>query len=253
MALMCRSLGIPARVAVGFSVNPETEVLNFYEVRAFQAHAWVEVYFGDLGWIQFDPTSQKLAPGEEFSFFMGPDMDSLSKLIREILMNQDALMEEQAVPPPPSTVSAVASAIVKTFWLLARLWYAVLPLLYLIVLASVKLLPSLPGLVLPGRRRRAKSIFRLSLVRLYGLGAVRRPTESILEYAERMRKERGIALEALAEGFLKSAFAEGFGDSDLALVRAAQAVFLRSYRSRAHPLLRFLGLLNPIHAARRKT
>src|SRR5208282_1726059 len=37
MALMCRSLGIPARVAVGFYVDPQSEVLNFYEVRAFQA------------------------------------------------------------------------------------------------------------------------------------------------------------------------------------------------------------------------
>ena len=88
MALMCRSVGIPARVAVGFLVARETEVLNFYEVRAFQAHAWVEVWFGDLGWIEFDPTSQELAPGENFAFFAGPDMERLSSLIGEILQNR---------------------------------------------------------------------------------------------------------------------------------------------------------------------
>ena len=99
MALMCRSVGIPARVAVGFLVPRETEVLNFYEVRAFQAHAWVEVWFGDLGWIEFDPTSQELAPGEDFAFFLGPDLDELERLIRQVLEHQDDLEEEQAGTP----------------------------------------------------------------------------------------------------------------------------------------------------------
>src|SRR5208337_4762301 len=83
MALMCRGLGIPARVAVGFYVDPQSEVLNFYEVRAFQAHAWVEVYFGFLGWVEFDPTSDILAPNEEFAPFPGPDKDRMARLIAE--------------------------------------------------------------------------------------------------------------------------------------------------------------------------
>ncbi len=95
MALMCRSLGIPARVAVGFYVDPQSEVLNFYEVRAFQAHAWVEVYFGDLGWVEFDPTSETLAPGEEFNPVPGPDRDMMARLIAEIVKNQTD-QEEQA-------------------------------------------------------------------------------------------------------------------------------------------------------------
>ena len=253
MALMCRSLGIPARVAVGFYVNPESSVLNFYEVRAFQAHAWVEVYFGDLGWIQFDPTSETLAPGEEFSFFMGPDMDSLSRLIREILTNQDSLTETQAETAPPSAISRVASGIARTFWLLARLWYAVIPTLFLLYLFSAKLLPSLPGLILPGGRRTAKSIYRLSLVRMYGIGAVKRPAESILEYAERVRDKKGLLLVPVAECYLKSVFAERFGDEDLQAMRSARAAFIASYRARVHPAVRVLGLLNPINAVRRKT
>ena len=54
MALMLRSLGIPARVAVGFFVDERSEVLNVYPVRANQAHAWTEVYFEGYGWIEFD-------------------------------------------------------------------------------------------------------------------------------------------------------------------------------------------------------
>jgi transglutaminase-like putative cysteine protease len=252
MALMCRSLGIPARVAVGFYVDPAMEVLNFYEVRAFQAHAWVEVYFGDLGWIQFDPTSEILAPGEQFSFFMGPDKDALARLIREILANQDSLAEEQAEPARPSAVSVIGGGIARTFRFLARLWYAVLPILFLTYLFSAKLLPSIPGLLFADKRRAAKSVYRLALVRLYGIGAVRQPSESIKEYARRIESEKGIELPRLAESYLKSVFGERFDERDLAAMRGARARFLQSYRLRVHPAMRFLGLLNPINALRRK-
>src|SRR5690606_17879971 len=57
MAVMLRSLGIPARVAVGFSpgrlVDPEA---GEYLITSANAHAWVEVLFPGLGWIAFEPT-----------------------------------------------------------------------------------------------------------------------------------------------------------------------------------------------------
>jgi transglutaminase-like putative cysteine protease len=54
MTLMLRMLGIPSRVAAGFS--PGTAVGNHYVVRDFDAHSWVEVYFEGIGWVTFDPT-----------------------------------------------------------------------------------------------------------------------------------------------------------------------------------------------------
>jgi len=56
MAVMCRTLGIPARVAVGYSTGSYNSLTGYYEVNARDAHAWVEVYFPAFGWIQFDPT-----------------------------------------------------------------------------------------------------------------------------------------------------------------------------------------------------
>jgi transglutaminase-like putative cysteine protease len=57
MALMLRMLGIPARVASGFAPGtPEPDSPGVYRVRDFDAHAWVEVYFPDIGWVTFDPT-----------------------------------------------------------------------------------------------------------------------------------------------------------------------------------------------------
>ena len=54
MALMLRFLGIPARVAAGFtSGKPED---GGWTVTDHNAHAWVEVWFPDYGWLAFDPT-----------------------------------------------------------------------------------------------------------------------------------------------------------------------------------------------------
>ncbi|MEM9201179.1 MAG: transglutaminaseTgpA domain-containing protein [Actinomycetota bacterium] len=55
-AALARSLGIPARVAVGFTWGDwDTERQEFI-VRGTHAHAWPEVYFADVGWIVLDPT-----------------------------------------------------------------------------------------------------------------------------------------------------------------------------------------------------
>lgn len=54
MALMLRFLGIPARVAAGFtSGKPEDGV---WTVTDHNAHAWVEAWFPGYGWLAFDPT-----------------------------------------------------------------------------------------------------------------------------------------------------------------------------------------------------
>ena len=56
-AAMARSLGIPARVAVGYTwgdedpANPGT-----FQVLGRNAHAWPEVYLGEYGWVPFEPT-----------------------------------------------------------------------------------------------------------------------------------------------------------------------------------------------------
>ncbi len=55
MAVMARSLGIPARIGVGFL--PGTKVQdNWYSVKLTDAHAWPELYFEGIGWVRFEPT-----------------------------------------------------------------------------------------------------------------------------------------------------------------------------------------------------
>lgn len=55
--LMLRSLGIPARWAVGYAQGTYNEEKRHYEVLARDGHAWPEVYFPGYGWIEFEPTA----------------------------------------------------------------------------------------------------------------------------------------------------------------------------------------------------
>ena len=58
MAVLLRVAGVPARIATGFvlSVNNFDDRTQNYIVRGHDAYAWVEVYFPDYGWVDFDPT-----------------------------------------------------------------------------------------------------------------------------------------------------------------------------------------------------
>lgn len=96
MTLLLRSLDIPARVAVGFFVNPETAVLDMYPVRSNMAHAWVEVFFDEYGWIEFDPTSETMAEGEEINFGNTEDEKSISNLFAELIKTKEAYTEVQS-------------------------------------------------------------------------------------------------------------------------------------------------------------
>ena len=56
MALMLRYLGIPARVAAGFTTGLFDEDTGEWTVADTNAHTWVEVWFRGYGWLPFDPT-----------------------------------------------------------------------------------------------------------------------------------------------------------------------------------------------------
>lgn len=68
MVLMLRSEGIPARMAAGFAqgeYNPDTQT---YLVIERDAHTWVEIYFPEYGWVDFEPTpdeEQLERPGDQ--------------------------------------------------------------------------------------------------------------------------------------------------------------------------------------------
>jgi protein-glutamine gamma-glutamyltransferase len=66
MALMLRMLGIPARVAAGFSPGRQNSDGDWV-VTDFDSHAWVEAYFSGIGWVTFDPTPPGAPAGSRTS------------------------------------------------------------------------------------------------------------------------------------------------------------------------------------------
>ena len=96
MAVLLRSVGVPARVAAGYTTGDPTEVENVYVVADSHSHGWVEVYFPGYGWIPFEPTPGAelpvvMMPGglprEEFAgtFFAEFDVDCIDDFVEDCL------------------------------------------------------------------------------------------------------------------------------------------------------------------------
>lgn len=62
LTIMLRSIGIPARLVVGFAPGEFNPFTGFYVVRNTDAYAMTEVYFPEAGWFAFDPI-----PGHELT------------------------------------------------------------------------------------------------------------------------------------------------------------------------------------------
>ena len=67
MALMLRYLGIPARVAAGFTSGRYDKKAGQWVVSDRNAHTWVEVWFRGWGWLPFDPTPGRSGLAGQYS------------------------------------------------------------------------------------------------------------------------------------------------------------------------------------------
>ncbi|HLJ32930.1 MAG TPA: transglutaminase domain-containing protein, partial [Ktedonobacteraceae bacterium] len=56
MVMMARLLGIPTRMANGFSHGHFDQQRHVWEVDGSDAHSWVQAYLLGFGWVNFDPT-----------------------------------------------------------------------------------------------------------------------------------------------------------------------------------------------------
>lgn len=62
MVVMARAAGLPARLALGYSEGTFDASLQSFVVRGSNAHAWVEIYFPNIGWVGFEPTASMPRP-----------------------------------------------------------------------------------------------------------------------------------------------------------------------------------------------
>src|SRR5581483_7972892 len=61
-AAMARAIGLPARVAVGFTPGTYDAAQDVFHVTTKDAHAWPEVHINGVGWVAFEPTPGRFEP-----------------------------------------------------------------------------------------------------------------------------------------------------------------------------------------------
>jgi transglutaminase-like putative cysteine protease len=130
MAAMLRMLGVPARVAVGFTSGTK-RAENMWVVTDHDAHAWVEVWFRGHGWIAFDPTPGRGTFGGSYSFASDSN-EAVAALRRgelaDVTPNTSTPREPDAGDLPgvvPGGVDERAPSLIAIALLLGALWVAV--------------------------------------------------------------------------------------------------------------------------------
>jgi transglutaminase-like putative cysteine protease len=122
MALMLRYLGIPARVAAGFTSGSYDVEEGTWTVTDRNAHTWVEVWFRGYGWLPFDPTpgrgrlagpytSSSLGfRGREALEALGVGGAGLGAEGRRVLNRLNRLLARERALDPPAQVSGDSGA-----------------------------------------------------------------------------------------------------------------------------------------------
>lgn len=102
-AAMARTLGIPSRVAVGFTQGEPSEG-GRYVVRGRNAHAWPEIWLDGYGWIPFEPTPGRGLPGAEVYTGVTPQQDE-GPATTTTSTTTTTTPDGAAQPPPQNTAA----------------------------------------------------------------------------------------------------------------------------------------------------
>ena len=214
-AAMARAVGLPSRVAVGFTPGVQ-EGDGRWHVTGKEAHAWPEVFLSGFGWVAFEPTPGRGLPGAEDYTNVAPAQaaDSTTAVttpqvtapVEQVPPEQDpataaAPIEEGARPSPTGPRLAVAG-----------------------VLVALVLLYGAGGPAAKRRRRRRRReaastpaervlvAWEEATEDMAAAGLPSRPDETAVEYAHRVRKAAGPAgapLTRLADDTTAAAWSAG--------------------------------------------
>ncbi len=200
-AALARAVGLPTRVAVGFTQG-QSDPTNptRYEVKGGQAHAWPEVYLGQFGWVPFEPTPGRGAPGEATYLGIPPAQNDnpgggpTSTLPKTSTTPSTAPLTVPTVKPDnklkteptPTTaghhssvdLAAWTSAVALVLLVAAFLYAAVVPALYAYARRRRRALARDPA-------ARVKVAWLESEEALALVGTARRPDETAREFADR--------------------------------------------------------------------
>jgi len=219
MAVLLRSVGVPARVVNGFQKGEWNEFGGYYAVRQKDAHSWVEAHIDGYGWASFDPSPRAIfeAASQAPSGVLWRYLDSLKmrwnryvidynlgdqvRLALTFKKRSEAFRNQMA-----STVEALKLHIARFF---GKIPFS---LLLPILLATFALLIILRSRVRPGFlgsglfRRQSLSRHRIlfyerTLDLLAKRGFIKEAHLTPREFAKKIEAEAGEAFDSLTELF----------------------------------------------------
>ena len=232
MAVMLRTVGIPTRLAAGFTLDEESfdNATRTYTLTERDAWAWPEVYFDGLGWVEFNPTPGRSLigrPGDDSALREAVESDPAFLSFDEemLLLELEALFAEESAPAVDlDSLNSGGSSGVGT--LIVRLFTAV------VIAGAVAVVLILGGRfaweypfrdLAPVHRRWAK------LQRLTGWAAIEpRATRTPLEWAREVAATVGepAAFEGLARAYSRARYGHVAGELSDAELEALE----RDYR-----------------------
>jgi hypothetical protein len=148
MALMARSLDIPARVVMGFYPENHPADGGPIQIKGKDVHAWVEVNFENVGWIALDPTPDK------DNIPTPPQQEPKSTPKPQVLQPPPPPQEQADLPPDTAPEPQDAEQEERTWWdqwgqLVMIAAYSAIPIVVLMI-------PLLVIALLKGRRRKRR-------------------------------------------------------------------------------------------------
>jgi len=256
-AALARAVGLPARVAVGFTPG-ELQADGSYHVRGSHGHAWPEVFLGDAGWVPFEPTPGRGIPGGEGYTGVaeqqdGPDGDRSDVTTTTSTSTTVGPGGPTTAPPGPAAEDPGAAAADggddSSPWP-RRLAVAALALVALVVV-DVLLVAGLTWARRARRRGAAETSSGRVLVAweeageaLAAAGVPRRPAETPVEYAARAAGTAGVdplRLRSLAAAATEAGWSDELVDEEAAATAQADAGAVvdavRAARTRGERLL----------------
>ncbi len=207
MVKILRSVGVASRVAVGFAPDMENKTLNFYEIRALDAHAWVEVYFDDYGWITFDPTSSNIAAGEEYEFAEGNKQER-DDFIEGILQNKDKLRDilEREESASVSAIKGLIYNLAGSIRAQGLLLSLIVIMIVIAVIVIRKRYYYLKYLFSRSIKLKTINLYKAVIGELYDVSITINKDESVTDFAERIYEKSGIDIKELTLRYQKALF-----------------------------------------------
>jgi transglutaminase-like putative cysteine protease len=137
--MMLRSLGIPARMAAGYAQGQADPTSGAFKVKGKDSHAWPEVYFPAVGWVEFEPTANQpelerkevdpaeTAPNADTNSDEGLQrFNTLNDNVKDGVIQASAAVEQSPETGLSRSMTLLiigAAAVLLGALLLAYLWY----------------------------------------------------------------------------------------------------------------------------------